>query len=425
VLELTGDAKCVLTAPPFAHIKYNKFVMTYFGTQAQMTHSQPGNVVISYVGAHGLAQLLFWSSFYYLLPALSAQIAAETGWPVLHISTTYTLAFLAWALCAPVVGYWIDAGHGARVIRIGAISGIVLLIGLSQISDRVTFSVLVILLGACMAATLYDPCFAVMMRRLKHAGTNAVASVTLIAGFATLVTFPLVFGLSSQMSWQHIVLIFAALATIGVVIMPADVETLPGTRRGPTRMPREKGPVLIALSFGLVMMGHAILLFLLPVALIHSQTDADATVLALAILGPAQIVGRLAWRYYGAGFSPQNCAIVMFVCLCLPASLLLTLGAQTGVVYAALFVQGACYGVHTILRPSLAQRFFQPAHLGRGLGTIAMVGLLMMAVGPAVGGLVWTFAGMSGLMGAILALNFAALLLGLILRRTEPREVAV
>lgn len=193
----------------------------------QMGHSQQSNVVNSYVWAHGLAQLLFWSAFYYVLPALSAQIASETDWQVLHISATYTLAFLMWAVCAPVVGLLIDAGHDAKVIRIGAISGIALMIGLSQTSDQWVFSVLVILLGACMAATLYDPCFAVMMQRLKQTGANAVATVTLIAGFATLLTFLLVIGLSSAMSWQNIMLIFAAFAVIGVVLLPAEMGRAP------------------------------------------------------------------------------------------------------------------------------------------------------------------------------------------------------
>ena len=57
-----------------------------------MTQQDHSNVVTGYVGSHGFTQLLFWSAFYYLLPALSAQIALETHWPVLHISTTYTLA---------------------------------------------------------------------------------------------------------------------------------------------------------------------------------------------------------------------------------------------------------------------------------------------------------------------------------------------
>jgi predicted MFS family arabinose efflux permease len=295
------------------------------------------------------------------------------------------------------------------------------MLGISQTSDSMMFGLLVILLGACMAATLYDPCFALMMQKLKSDGANAVASVTLIAGFATLLTFPLVFGLSSAMTWQQVTLVFAALATVGVLLLPREAESAAATSRHGPKLPIEKGPLLIAFSFGLVMMGHAILLFLLPVALVHSQSDANISFLALAILGPAQIAGRIAWKRYGAALTLQNCTIVVFACLCLPASLLLIFGAAPLSIYLALTIQGACYGVHTILRPALAQRYLPPSQLGRGFGAIATVGLLMMALGPATGGFFWTATGMSGLLGAILALNAAALVLGLLLRKTDPK----
>jgi MFS family permease len=415
----------VLTTALPASIDYNKFIMIHSGVHSSMNRRQNDNTVTRYVGAHGVAQLLFWSSFYYVLPALTAQVVSETNWPVLHISTTYTLAFILWAVCAPLVGFWIDAGHGALVMRIGASVGIVLLAALSQTTDKTTFSVLVILLGACMAATLYDPCFAVILQRLKDTAANAVATVTLIAGFATLLTFPLISVLSSMMTWQNIVLSFAGLASVGLFLLPAEADTKPRARQHLTKMRLDKGPMLIALSFGLVMMGHAILLFLLPVALAHTDNDTNVGLLALAILGPAQVAGRIAWKYFGAEFKPQNCAIVMFACLCLPATLLLIFGTTSLAVCAALALQGACYGVHTILRPSLAQYHLQSSQLGRGLGMIAMVGLLLMAIGPVVGGIIWTVTGLTGLMAALLIINLTALGLGVVLCRTAQKEVMV
>ena len=374
-----------------------------------------------YVVAHGFSQLLLWSAFYYLLPALSSRIVAQTLWPVLHVSTTYTVAFLVWAAAAPVVGWLIDKGFGARVMRVGSILGAALLVALSQTSDPLMFSVVVIALGACMAATLYDPCFALMMRQLGGEGASAVATVTLIAGFATLLTFPLVFLLSKALSWQHIVLVFAGLAAAGAAIMPSQTEASPVRPVRKSKMPLERGPTLIAAAFGIVMMGHAILLFLLPVALSRTQGNADAGILALAILGPAQIAGRLAWKTFGSATSQQNFAVILFACFCVPAPLLLVFGTTHWALYVALIIQGACYGVHTILRPGLAQLYLQRIHLGQGLGTIAMVGVLMMAIGPAVGGFVWTHAGMSGLMWAILTLNLSAFMLGILLRRTLPK----
>lgn len=389
-----------------------------------MNSSHAGGFPSSYVLSHGVAQLLLWSGFHYLFPALATQIAEQTGWSVVYLSTSFTLGFLTWALSAPFVGALIDAGRGARVMRCGGIAGVILLLCLSQVADRSVFSCLIILLGMCMASTLYDPCFAVMMRRLEGKGADAVASVTLIAGFATLLTFPLVIGLSDFLTWQQITLVFAALAAAGVAVMPIEPAWAADRRREKSKMPVERGPVLIAVSFGLVMMGHVILLFLLPIALERTEADANVALLALAILGPAQIAGRIAWKAYGAALPLQLCAVAMFACLCVPACVLLVFGVTPMATCAALVIQGACYGVHTIVRPALAQLYLAPADLGRGLGGIAMVGLVMMAVGPTVGGVLWSSAGMAGLLAGVLLLNLLALGLGLALPGAKPKEEA-
>lgn len=398
-----------------------------------MTSQSHSKNVTRYVGAHGVAQLLLWSGFYYLLPALSTQIVAQTGWPVLHISMTFTTAFVLWALTAPLVGMLIDAGHGAKIMRVGAFIGVGSLIAISLAPNMWVFSFCVVLLGICMAATLYDPCFSVMLGCLGADGPKAIATVTLIAGFATLVTFPLVIGLSSFLDWQQIMQIFAALALVGMVLLPKGLQRdlIDGTQNEAILAldvsipPVGKEPVLIALSFGLVMMGHAILVFLLPVALSVAGENANASLLALAILGPAQIAGRTVWRYFGSAVRPQDFALLMFSCLCLPALILMLVDTTSIAIYAALIIQGACYGVHTILRPNLTQCYVAPAHLGRALGFVAMVGLLMMAAGPAVGGMVWTFLGMSGLLIVLLILNGSALLLGLVLRNNGLKDATL
>ncbi|MBT0956719.1 MFS transporter [Alphaproteobacteria bacterium KMM 3653] len=375
-----------------------------------------------YVLAHGAAQLCLWSAFYYVLPALSAPIVKQTGWPLEHVTWTYTFAFLVWALCAPLVGIGVDRGHGRRQMQVGGLLGAGVLVCLSLVQDRWMFSALVLLLGVSMAATLYDPCFSMMMRRLRARGADAVASVTLIAGFATLLSFPAVQGLMGVMGWQQIVLVFAALAVLGVVLLPKEAGGVaPAVSHPAPSLRIGRGPALIALAFGLVMLGHGMLLFLLPVVLAGSG---GGVVLALAILGPAQIAGRLAWRAFGPRSPSAAAALVLFGVLCLPPLILGGFGPMRGVVYGALALQGACYGVHTILRPILAQQYLAPDRLGRGLGGVAMVGLLMMAFGPALGGVIWGMAGFGGLMVAVLALNLCAFGVGLALLGVRPLGVS-
>lgn len=356
------------------------------------------------------------------MPAISAQVAAETAWPVLHISLSFTLAFLVWAMIAPVVGMCIDHGWGGAVMFGGGIAGAFTLLFLSTVTDRWIFSGALLVLGMCMAATLYDPCFALMMRRLEVRGVEATATVTLIAGLATLLTFPLVMVLSDVMAWREIILVFAVLAVFAVLLLPkqdrsgARIET----GHASLRFKIEKEPALIAVAFGLIMMGHAILLFLLPMVLAQGGGAGKTGIIAVAILGPAQIAGRLAWKAYGSRYTPQVCALILFVVFCVPPVLLLVSDQGTSMVYAALIVQGACFGVHTIMRPVLARLYLPAEHLGRGMGAIATVGILLMALGPAVGGLVWSNAGFVGLMSSVFALDVFALCLIFVLLQLSP-----
>ena len=355
------------------------------------------------------------------MPAISASIVAETAWPVLHISISLTLAFLVWAMLAPVVGALIDRGWGGAVMLYGGIAGALTLVFLSTVTDRWVFSGALLVLGICMAATLYDPCFALMMRRLEAGGLEATATVTLIAGLATLVTFPLVMALSGAMAWGEIVLVFAALAAGAVLLLPKQDRSAAKTetRSITSGFKITRGPVLIAFAFGLSMMGHAILLFLLPIVLAQESGSDKMRILAVAILGPAQIVGRLAWKGYAGRFEPQQCALLLFVLFCIPPVLLFVSDLGTGLVYGALIVQGACYGVHTIMRPVLAQHHLPAQHFGRGLGGIATVGIVMMALGPALGGWVWSSAGFAGMMVCVFVLNTVALCMIVALSRVK------
>lgn len=376
-----------------------------------------GGVAGSYVYRHAFAQLFFWSAFYYLLPAISSKVAATTTWPVLHISVSFTFAFLVWALFAPLVGMCIDRGWGGAVMLFGGITGTLTLFFLSTVTDRWVFSAALLVLGMCMAATLYDPCFALMMRRLGRRGVEATATVTLIAGLATLLTFPLVMVLSTILSWEEIMQTFGALAILAVVLLPREQRCVVKVDKGriPAGFKIEQGPVLIAFAFGLIMMGHAILLFLLPLVLAQESNVGTAGILAVAILGPAQIAGRLAWKAYAGRYAPQRCALVLFIVFCFPPLLLLVSGKNTSMVYGALIVQGACYGVHTIMRPALAQIYLPTEYLGRGLGGIATIGIVMMALGPALGGWVWSNLGFAGMISCVFALNTVALCLILML----------
>ena len=339
------------------------------------------------------------------------------------MSGAMTGGFLLWAMLSPLAGAVVDRGGAGRAMRVAGLAGAMLLLVAAWSRDVWVLCAALSLLGAPMAMTLYDPCFSVMVRRFGPAARGPITLITLIAGLATLLTFPLVWGLVALgLGWRGILVAFAAIAILGVLILPGDVDVR--VEAAPTQpvAPAAFGPRTVAfgLAFAVLMFGHAALLFRLPGHLADTRGMSGALVLPM-VLGPSQIAGRLLWERVQGRVAIERAALGLFVVFLVPPVLLL-LGGGLGLAIAALVLQGACYGVHTILRPLLAARWMPGDGFARRLGVIAMIGLLLMAVAPAAGAWAMSVFGATGLWSIVLVADLAGLMLlsGLLMR--APRE---
>lgn len=378
----------------------------------------------AFVLRHAVAQLLFWSAFYYLLPAVLPHLLAGTGWSDVAVSGAVSGGFLMWAILCPLAGTVVDQGRAGQAMRLAGLLGAgLLLIAAWSESIWIVCGALV-LLGAPMAMTLYDPCFSVMLRRYGTEARRPITTVTLIAGFATLLTFPLVAGLvEAGLDWRRMLVIFAGLAVVAVIILPPDsgVPRSRHIRSEPAAMGNTP-TIAIGVAFGLIMFGHAVLLFQLPAHLLETSGQSFALALPM-ILGPAQIAGRLAWEGVQGRFRLENAALGLFALILIPP-LVLALGGGLMLAMVALVVQGACYGVHTILRPLLAAHWLPQIGIAQRLGVIAMIGLLMIAMAPAAGAWVAGAFGFGGLLGLVLIADLAGLAtLARLVLRTRRRLI--
>ena len=373
-----------------------------------------------FVMRHAMAQLIMWSAFYYLLPAILPHMLAGTGWSSVVVSGAFTAVFLFWAVLSPVAGAIIDRGYGAVAMRLAGGLGALLLLIFSVVQSQTLALGILVVLGLPMAMTLYDPCFSLMITRFGagQSSRRAITVVTLVAGLATLLTFPLVAWLASAgMDWRWIVRVFAVLVCIAVLIMPADGGARSVAPRPDGVLAHSGGKsraVAIGMAFALVMLGHALLLFQLPLQL-AKLTDGDAALMLPMVLGPAQIFGRLVWGALLGRMALDRAAIVLFGFMILPPLMLFMTSGLT-VALIALIIQGAGFGVQTVIRPMLSAQWLPETGFAQQLGLIAMIGLLFMALAPVLGAWVATASGVTGLVAMVLAVDLAglALLLGLV-----------
>lgn len=341
-----------------------------------------------FVRRHAVAQLLFWSGFYYIFPALLGRIAQSSGWSPIGLSGALTVAFLVWAALSPLAGCGIDRGLGGSLMRGGGLlgAGLLLLLSVTR-SELVAYSCLA-LLGLPMAMTLYDPCFALMLRRFgsRPEAARAITTVTLVAGFATLLTFPVVAGLLvANIDWRTIMALFALAVVLAVFILPKTSPAEDRQDRVAEIATTQTGPRLlaVAIAFALVNFAHTVLLFQVPVLLVETWPEGTAVLLPM-ILGPAQVAGRLLWGRLQGRLPLGRSVFWLFSALLIPPAMLATGAGIPMVVLVALCLQGAGYGIQTIVRPLLVVNWL-PGNVGAKLGLVAMVGLILMALGPIAG----------------------------------------
>jgi MFS family permease len=138
------------------------------------------------------------------------------------------------AVLGPSVGRAIDNRGGRGVL---ALSNLVLAAGLVLLGVAQGFLTLALAwatLGVGMAMGLYDPAFATLTGLYGRAARGPITGITLIAGFASTVGWPLSAFLDAQFGWRAACLIWAALHI--VIGLPLNRLLIP---RAPP--PRSRG----------------------------------------------------------------------------------------------------------------------------------------------------------------------------------------
>src|SRR5947209_747015 len=163
------------------------------------------------VAALGTAQTLAWGSSYYLPAILADPIAHGLGLSRTTVFGLFSGALLLSAVLGPSVGRAIDNRGGRGVL---ALSNLVLAAGLVLLGTAEGFSTLALawaVLGVGMAMGLYDPAFATLTRLYGRAARGPITGITLIAGFASTVGWPLSAFLEGYFGWRGACLTWAGL----------------------------------------------------------------------------------------------------------------------------------------------------------------------------------------------------------------------
>src|SRR6266436_1941324 len=141
--------------------------------------------------ALGTTQTLAWASSYYLPAILADPIARDLGVSSNWIFAAFSASLVISAMLGPRVGRQIDLVGGRSVL---SISNLMFAAGLTLLGLTYSIPVLVVawlLLGVGMGFGLYDAAFGALGRIHGDAARRSITGITLIAGFASTVGWPL------------------------------------------------------------------------------------------------------------------------------------------------------------------------------------------------------------------------------------------
>jgi MFS family permease len=382
------------------------------------------SVIISTLG---ITQTLAWASTYYLPAIFADRISAD-----LHISrewffAVFSASLLLSGLLGPLAGRMIDKYGGRDVL---ALTNLIFAAGLVVLAFASNAAGLVLawtILGMGMGFGLYEASFATVTGLWGRDARNAITGITLFAGFASTVGWPLSAFFIDAFGWRGACLAWAALhLVIGLPMnrllvpkAPAPVHEETAVEAAPASVPW----AMIVLAFvfaggwfvATAMAAH------LPRLLQALGATPAAAVAAGALVGPAQVGARLIEFSILRHASPMISARLATGLHPIAATLLALVGAPAAIPFVLL--HGGGNGLLTIARGTLPLALFGAGGYGLRTGILAAPARILQGGAPLLFGLVLDRAGPYWallLSGSITAASFLALSLLPAHPRTVP-----
>lgn len=364
----------------------------------------------------GITQTIGYGSLYYSFGVLAPFMAEDTGLSLTFVYGLFSIALLASGFVAPRAGRLFDGNDPARVMAVGSCISAAALVFWALAPGRVAFGAFLIVTEMSSVLVLYEAAFVLAARLSPANARRTITGITLIAGFASTIFWPLTSWLAGFIEWRTILLIFAALNLF--VCAPLHVFLM---RRTPRAMPAQadagqklaEGTLTSSrdrtVAFRLLLVAFAANAFVMSAVHLHLigllgalGLGASAALIG-ALIGPAQVAGRIAEFTAGPRISVMS--VALFATGALPAGLGFLIGGSgylaAAVVFALVF--GAGQGLSYIVRGVLPLTLFGANGYGARTGRINSVRLFVSAGAPFLAAAIFERFGAQTALGVIAA----------------------
>ncbi len=379
---------------------------------------------VAVVAALGVSLTVSWASSYYLPAVLAAPMADSFGLSPVWVFGAFSMALVVSAMVGPWAGARIDGAGGRGVLMA---SNLIFAAGLGVLAAAPSPAVLFAgwaVIGLGMGIGLYEAGFATLAGVYGEKARGTITGVTLIAGFASTVGWPLSGLMLSSWGWREACIGWALIHLC--VALPLNT-CLPmgrghGLRAKPAETVRaENGPPpsrralwLLAFVFAASWFNATAMAAHLPGLLQAAGASASAAIAAGALIGPAQVVARVLEFGLLRRFHPLVSARAAAAAHPVAAVTLVAFGGPAASAFALL--HGAGNGILTIAKGTLPLALFGAAGYGRRIGWLNAPARIVQAAAPLIFGAALTSWGV-GAVWITTALALAALTALLAIKR--------
>ncbi|MGE6493920.1 MFS transporter [Cupriavidus metallidurans] len=394
---------------------------------------EPSSSVIARLG---IAQTLAWGSTYYLPAMLATPMAQDLGVSTPTIFAAFSVALVVSALLGPAAGRMIDRTGGRSVLVATSLVFTIGLAGLGVAQGVAGLFAAWVILGIGMGAGLYEAAFATLVALYGNRSRGAITRITLIAGFASTVGWPLSTFMEAHIGWRGACLSWAALhLTLGLALnlsMPrvAAMATAPSGPASPTvselthpadERSQRAASYALAFVFAATWFISTAMAAHLPRLLQAGGASLATAVMVGALIGPAQVGARILEFGLLRKVHPLLSARIAAALHPLGALAFGLVGAPAAALFGVL--HGAGNGILTIAKGTLPLVTFGPGGYGHRQGVLMVPARVAQALAPWIFGMCLDQFGAKSLWLSS-ALGLMAILTLMAVRQSTPLKTS-
>jgi MFS family permease len=349
------------------------------------------------VAVLSVTETITWGIVYYGFPVFLRPMEQDLGASRVAITAAFSVGLGVAALAGLPVGRWIDRRGGRGLMTLGSCLGTALTFAWARVESLPALYVVWFLMGLAMAATLYEPAFAVVVSWFRHGRRDrALLTVTLVAGFASTIFMPIEAWLLERVGWRAALTILAVV--LAVTTIPLHALML---RRSPTPLDGRgaDGASVTVPGKTLGQAARTVVFWVLSVAFFVSnfstaavsvhlipyliERDYTATLAAAIIgwMGAMQVPGRMLFVPISVRLGARWMVASVFLGQAL-GLVQLPFITLIGTALPFIVIMGASNGMSTLSRATSLAQIFGPRHYGAISGAVALGANGARAVGP-------------------------------------------